>query len=137
MIEPDVTMNSEDSAFMGKLKKLRDGLDDFNCRLASIDGSTMRLGLLCEETAAACSPGAVAMAQALVNAGLGASYSVMRSTVRASFDFGRLVHGNEFDLDFVVQATANGIVLASGTSATVQQLAATMWEALGEKVVSA
>jgi hypothetical protein len=64
MIEP--TMNSEEiSALMGKLIKLRDGLDDFNCQLASIDGSTMRLGLLCEETAVACPPGAAAMAQAI------------------------------------------------------------------------
>jgi hypothetical protein len=40
--------------------------DDFNCQLAAIDGSTMRLGLLCEETAAAaCPAGSAALANQL------------------------------------------------------------------------
>jgi hypothetical protein len=44
----------EIAEFLASLKKLRDGLDDFNCQLAAIDGAGKRLGLLCEETAAAC-----------------------------------------------------------------------------------
>jgi hypothetical protein len=51
----DATMSREEIAeFLASLKKLRDGLDDFNGRLAAIDGAGKRLGLLCEETAAAC-----------------------------------------------------------------------------------
>jgi hypothetical protein len=53
MIEPDTTMSREE---MAALRKLRDGLDDFNCQFAAIDGSAMRLGLLCKETAGACPP---------------------------------------------------------------------------------
>ena len=54
MIE-DATMSREEiAAFLASLKKLRDGLDDFNCQLAAIDGAGMRLGLLCRETATAC-----------------------------------------------------------------------------------
>jgi hypothetical protein len=56
MIEPDVMSREEIAAFLASLKKLRDGLDDFNFRLAAIDGAGMRLGLLCEETAGACPP---------------------------------------------------------------------------------
>jgi hypothetical protein len=49
MIESDVTMSREETAaFLASLKKLRDGLDDFNCQLAAIDGAGRRLGLLCE-----------------------------------------------------------------------------------------
>ena len=61
----------ETAEFLASLKKLRDGLDDFNCQLAAIDGAGMRLGLLCEETAAAACPAGSA---ALVNqlAGMGA-----------------------------------------------------------------
>jgi hypothetical protein len=59
-------MNREEIAtFLASLKKLRDGLDNFNCQLAAIDGAGMRLGLLCEETAAACPAGAAAMANEL------------------------------------------------------------------------
>jgi hypothetical protein len=64
MMDPDVTMSREEIAvFLASLKKLRDGLDDFNCQLAAIDGAGMRLGLLCQETAAACPAAAEAMAQ--------------------------------------------------------------------------
>jgi hypothetical protein len=39
VIEPDVTMNREEiAAFLASLKKLRDGLDEFNHQLAGIDG---------------------------------------------------------------------------------------------------
>jgi hypothetical protein len=45
MIEPDTTMSREEIAtFLASLKKLRDGLDDFNCHVAAIDGAR---GLLC------------------------------------------------------------------------------------------
>jgi hypothetical protein len=55
MIEPDVNLSREEiAAFLASLKKLRDGLDDFNCKLAAINGAGMRLGLLGQETAAAC-----------------------------------------------------------------------------------
>jgi hypothetical protein len=54
----DAGNREEIAAFLASLKKLRDGLDDFNCQLASIDGAGKRLGLLCEETAAACPPAA-------------------------------------------------------------------------------
>jgi hypothetical protein len=53
----------EIAAFLASLKKLRDGLDNFNCQLAAIDGAGMRLGLLCQETAAACPAAAAALAQ--------------------------------------------------------------------------
>jgi hypothetical protein len=47
MMDPDVTMNREEiAAFLASLKKLRAGLDDFNCQVAAIDGAGMRLGLL-------------------------------------------------------------------------------------------
>jgi hypothetical protein len=69
MIEPDVTMSREEIAgFLASLKKLRDGLDDFNCHLAAIDGAGMRLGLLCQETAAACPAAAQTLAQSLASA---------------------------------------------------------------------
>ena len=55
----------EIAAFLAALKKLRDGLDDFNCQLAAIDGAGMRLGLLCQETAAACPAAAEALGQGL------------------------------------------------------------------------
>ena len=55
----------EIAAFLASLNKPRDGLDDFNCQLASIDGAGMRLGLLCQETAAACPAAAEALAQGL------------------------------------------------------------------------
>ena len=55
MIEADATMGRDALArFLMSLKKLRDGLDDFNCQVAAIDGSARRLGALCEETAVAC-----------------------------------------------------------------------------------
>jgi hypothetical protein len=50
----------EIAAFLASLKKLRDGLDDFNCQLAAIDGAGMRLGVLCRETATACPAAAAA-----------------------------------------------------------------------------
>ena len=57
-------MNREEiAAFLASLKKLRDGLDDFNCQLASIDGAGKRLGALCEETVAACPAGAEELSQ--------------------------------------------------------------------------
>jgi hypothetical protein len=66
MMDPGVTMNREEiAAFLASLKKLRDGLDDFNCNLAAIDGAGMRLGMLCQETATACLAAAVAIAQGL------------------------------------------------------------------------
>jgi hypothetical protein len=66
MVEPDVMMSREEiAAFLASLKKLRDGLDDFNCQLASIDGAGKRLGLLCQEISAACPPAALATAQGL------------------------------------------------------------------------
>jgi hypothetical protein len=38
------TMSREEiTAFLGSLKKLRDGLDDFNCQLAAIDGGCASL----------------------------------------------------------------------------------------------
>ena len=47
MIEPNTTMGREEiAAFSASLKKLRDGVDDFNCQLAGIDGAGMRLGLV-------------------------------------------------------------------------------------------
>jgi hypothetical protein len=58
MTDADAMNREEIAAFLASLKKLRDGLDDFNCQLAAIDGAGMRLGLLCEETATAC-PAAV------------------------------------------------------------------------------
>jgi hypothetical protein len=64
MIEPDAN-REEIAAFLASLKKLCDGLDDFDCQLAAIDGAGMRLGLLCEETAGACRPGAAAMVNPL------------------------------------------------------------------------
>jgi hypothetical protein len=55
MTDAGATMSREEiTAFLASLKKLRDGLDDFNCQLASIDGAGRRLGLLCRETATAC-----------------------------------------------------------------------------------
>jgi hypothetical protein len=57
MMDPDATMSREEiAAFKASLKKLRDGLDDFNCQLAAFDGAGTRLSLLCQETAAACPP---------------------------------------------------------------------------------
>ncbi len=54
------------AVFLASLKKLRDGLDNFNYQLAAIDSSTTRLGLLCEETAAAaCPAGSAALANQL------------------------------------------------------------------------
>jgi hypothetical protein len=39
----DATMSREEIAeFLASLKKLRDGLDDFNCQVAAIDGAGMR-----------------------------------------------------------------------------------------------
>src|ERR1700730_5183150 len=46
MAQPQVN-REEIAAFLASIKKLRDGLDDFNCQLASIDGAGMRLGLVC------------------------------------------------------------------------------------------
>jgi len=57
----------EIAAFLASLKKLRDGLDDFNCQLAAIDGAGMRLGMLCQETAAACPAAAEELAQRLAS----------------------------------------------------------------------
>jgi hypothetical protein len=62
-IEMDAMNREEIAAFLESLKKLRDGLDDFNCQLAAIDGAGKRLGLLCQETAAACPDGAAGLAQ--------------------------------------------------------------------------
>jgi hypothetical protein len=40
IMDPGVTMNREEiAAFLASLKKLRDGLDDFNGQLAGIDGA--------------------------------------------------------------------------------------------------
>jgi len=51
MIEADATMDRDALArFLASLRKLRDGLDDFNHQLAGIDGAGRRLGVLCEET---------------------------------------------------------------------------------------
>jgi hypothetical protein len=62
----DVTMSREETAaFLASLKKLRDSVDDFHCQLAAIDGAGMRLGLLCQDTAAACPAGAGALMQGL------------------------------------------------------------------------
>ena len=58
----------EIAAFLAALKKLQHGLDDFNCQLAAIDGAGMRLGLLCQETAAACPAAAEALGQGLTGA---------------------------------------------------------------------
>jgi hypothetical protein len=59
MTDAGATMSREEiAAFLTTLKRLRDGLDNFNCQLAAIDGAGKRLGLFCEETAAAC-PAAV------------------------------------------------------------------------------
>jgi hypothetical protein len=64
----DIMNREEIAVFLASLKKLRDGLDDFNCQLAAIDGAGMRLGLLCEETAAAACPAAAeALGQRLVS----------------------------------------------------------------------
>jgi hypothetical protein len=74
--EPDATMSREEIvAFLAALKKLRDGLDDFNCQLASIGGAGMRLGLLCEETAAACPAGSAPLPNQL--AGLSQSLRLL------------------------------------------------------------
>ncbi len=68
MMDPGETMNREEiAAFLASLKKLRDGLDDFNCQLAAIDGAGMRLSMLCQETAAACPAAAEALAQRLAS----------------------------------------------------------------------
>jgi hypothetical protein len=68
MAAAGVTMNREEiAAFLASLKKLRDGLDEFNCQLAAIDSAGMRLGLFCEETAAACPAAAAALAQGLAS----------------------------------------------------------------------
>jgi hypothetical protein len=58
MVDP--MSREEIAAFLASLKKLRDGLDDFTCRLAAIDGAGMRLGPLCRETATACPAAAAA-----------------------------------------------------------------------------
>jgi hypothetical protein len=58
--EPESMSHEEVAEFLAALKKLRDGLDDFNFRLAAIDGAGMRLGLLCRETATACPAAAAA-----------------------------------------------------------------------------
>jgi hypothetical protein len=43
----DATMSREDIAvFLASLKKLRDGLDDFNCQVAAIDGDFERRPIL-------------------------------------------------------------------------------------------
>jgi hypothetical protein len=40
MTDAGATMSREEiTAFLASLKKLRDGLDDFNCQLAAIDGT--------------------------------------------------------------------------------------------------
>jgi hypothetical protein len=68
MTDAGATMNREEiAAFLASLKKFRDGVDDFNCQLTSIDGAGMRLGLLCQETAAACPAAAEALAQRLAS----------------------------------------------------------------------
>ena len=64
MMDPDVS-REEIAAFLAALKKLRDGLDDFNCRLAAIDDSGKRLALLCEGTARAAPAGGEALARGL------------------------------------------------------------------------
>jgi hypothetical protein len=47
------TMNREDIAvFLAALKKLRDGMDSFNCQVVTLNGAGLRLAALCDETAA-------------------------------------------------------------------------------------
>jgi hypothetical protein len=44
MTDAGATMSREEiAAFLASLKKLRDGLDDFNCQLAAIDGGCASL----------------------------------------------------------------------------------------------
>jgi hypothetical protein len=43
MMDPDVTKSREEiAAFLASSEKARDGLDDFNCQVAAIDGAGMR-----------------------------------------------------------------------------------------------
>lgn len=39
MSDADAMSREEIAAFLASLKKLRDGLDDFNCQVAAIDGA--------------------------------------------------------------------------------------------------
>jgi hypothetical protein len=48
-------MDEQEAVVFGKLKQLRDGLDDFNYKLGAINSAGRRMGSLCDETAAVCS----------------------------------------------------------------------------------
>jgi hypothetical protein len=53
MMEPDVMNREEAAEFLAALKKLRYGLDNFNCEIASIDGAgALRCSHDCNDAAA-------------------------------------------------------------------------------------
>jgi len=66
MTDAGATMNREEIAvFLASLKKLRDGMDSFNCQVSTLNGSGLRLAALCEETANVAPAGAGTLAQGL------------------------------------------------------------------------
>jgi hypothetical protein len=52
MIDPDTTMSREEGAeFLAALRKLRDGMDSFNCQVVTLNSTGLRLAALCEKAA--------------------------------------------------------------------------------------
>jgi hypothetical protein len=59
-------MSREEAAeFLASLKKLRDGMDSFNCQVITLNSAGLRLAALCEETANVAPAGAGALMQEL------------------------------------------------------------------------
>jgi hypothetical protein len=67
MMDADVTISREEiAAFLASLRKLRDGIDSFNCQVVTLNSTGMQLALLCEETVSAAPASAGALRQGLI-----------------------------------------------------------------------
>ena len=64
----DVTMSREEIAeFLAALKKLRDGMDSFNCQVVTLNSAGLRLAALCEDTATVAPASAGTLMQGLIS----------------------------------------------------------------------
>ena len=67
MIEPD-TMSREGAAeFLAALRKLRDGMDSFNCQVVTLNSSGLRLAEHCEEAVRVAPANATTLTQGLIS----------------------------------------------------------------------